>query len=492
MHPPSRVSREEIDQLGTPLAVRRARNFLLLKEWHLGCLLFLICLVPLLFAGMILFASVVKHNGNAITIAGGFLILGAFAFLSFFGVKIMLRAWRGLGIRLLVSREGIIYTRWWRNIAYRWENIRAFSYWTRDQVRRDKQNPDIVSYENSLYYYRFYYDGGHHFIFSEQLDRYEEKPIAHFIEEGLLDYQLPLLREKLLQRSEEIHFGPFTVSLEGLNYNRTFLPWPEIDFIWLEDCKVQVRKKGKVLNWCSVEMDKVPNCCLFLALAKEQVKARDVSRMKVSAVSSFDAGEEEIASEFAAKLLGFKLFGFRWRFIISFLIIYMFACFSFLATLKGSVEPNESIWLVPIVPLIVLARVFVAIIRFRRGDKLILGRDYLLRARKTGEVLIQIPYQNIAWTEFVSEPGKEPYIGINLNDPDDPATLRVAGDSAKNEPTRNYLQPLYQLSLRLLRGESVKSNAGWHYRILDEWSMPLPQIHERLRKRLPPVTEAQE
>jgi hypothetical protein len=443
----------------------------------------LICLVPVLFAAVLLPASLLKAEAGAF--GGALLILGLFGTLIFLAGKMMFRAWRGLGVRLLVYSEGIVYTRWLRVITYRWEDILAFSYWTIDQVDRDKHYPSIVHYLNSIYYYRFRHSDGHRFIFSEKLDRHAEKPIAHFVEKGLLDAQLPLLRERLLQQSEEIPFGPFTVGLEGLAYKRTLLPWPEVDFIWSEDGKVQVRKKDKVLNWCSVKMDRVPNCCLFLALAKERACAREALRMKVLAAKCVDLVEEEIVGGFGAKFLGFKLFGFRWKFVLALLMIYLLGYFIVLAWWSGSMDFNEMVLYTLAVPFVVLVRVLVTLIWLWRGERLILGKDYLQRATKKGEVLAQIPYKNIARIEFVSEPGKETYIGIDLKDLNDPATFHAGVESAKSDPGWYYPQALHQFLLRFIGDESAKNNSGWHYRIANEWSMPLQQMHERLQKRLP-------
>lgn len=201
---------------------------------------------------------------------GGLLILAFFGPLAFVGGKIMLRAWRGLGVRLLVFPDGIVFTRGRRVVIYRWADILAFSYGAIDHV-------NFGTYLDSLYSYRFQHQEGHRFLFAESLNRNVDKPIVQFVEEGLVDGQLPLLRENFLQRREEIRFGPFTLGLEGLGYKRSLLPWPEVDFIWAEEGRVRVRKKDKILNWCSIKMDKVPNLCLFLALAKERL-AQEASR----------------------------------------------------------------------------------------------------------------------------------------------------------------------------------------------------------------------
>lgn len=95
------------------------------------------------------------------------------------------------------------------------------------------------------------------------------------------------------------------------------------------------------------------------------------------------------------------------------------------------------------------------------GERLVLGKVCFQRARKNGRVITQIPYPNIAQMEFVSEPGKEKYIGIDLKDLNDADTFN-AGDAAS------------------------KNWSGWHYRIsAGSWLMPLQQVYEHLRQRIP-------
>lgn len=266
-----RSLQETNNQLGTPIAVRRAPTFLLLIDLFLCGLWFSICLAAILFILLIFLADLFNGKLRAADFGMLLLILGFFGALTFLAGKQIIRAWRGLSVCVHVFPEGIIYTRWRRVVAYRWEDIFAFSYRAIDHMHLG------ITYLYSTYYYRFRHHDGHHFLFVEKLNRNVEKPIAQFVEEGLLDRELLLLRESFLQHHEEIDFGPFTLGLEGLGYKRALLPWPEVDFIWAEDGRVRVRKKGKTLNWCSARMDNVPNMCLFLALVKERL-AQEESR----------------------------------------------------------------------------------------------------------------------------------------------------------------------------------------------------------------------
>jgi hypothetical protein len=74
----------------------------------------------------------------------------------------------------------------------------------------------------------------------------------------------------LLKSHETLHFGPLRLEPEGIGYGRSLLPWEQVDFAGIDDGKILVRKKDKTFSWCSVGAGKVPNLCLFLALAKEK------------------------------------------------------------------------------------------------------------------------------------------------------------------------------------------------------------------------------
>jgi hypothetical protein len=102
---------------------------------------------------------------------------------------------------------------------------------------------------------------------------------------------------------------------------------------------------------------------------------------------------------------------------------------------------------------------------FRRS-RLILGEDCFQYVVGNRKVTAQIPYKNIARMELIQNQGGDSlvtdFIGIDLHDVNDPKTFC---------PT----------------SETAKGSWGWHYRLTDApWVMPLAQIHDRLRKRLPP------
>jgi hypothetical protein len=101
---------------------------------------------------------------------------------------------------------------------------------------------------------------------------------------------------------------------------------------------------------------------------------------------------------------------------------------------------------------------------FRRG-RLILGADRLQYVVGRRQVVVQIPFHNIAKVELVQGARKEKYIGIDLADLEDPDTWC---------PNAEFFKKWKVLS--------------WHYQIsASSFAMPLDQIFERLRKSAPAV-----
>jgi hypothetical protein len=72
-------------------------------------------------------------------------------------------------------------------------------------------------------------------------------PIESLVADGLLNRQLPILRERLLKGYETIDFGPLRLEPEGVGKGSSLLRWEDVDFVGMEDGAVFVRKKDKML-----------------------------------------------------------------------------------------------------------------------------------------------------------------------------------------------------------------------------------------------------
>jgi hypothetical protein len=93
------------------------------------------------------------------------------------------------------------------------------------------------------------------------------------------------------------------------------------------------------------------------------------------------------------------------------------------------------------------------------NTRFVIGADRLQQVSAKGLVTLQIPYRNIAQIELVSEPDKKPFIGIDLEDVEDPETR-----------CRDYA--------------STKKSAGWHYKIVGvAWKLPIEEVYEHILAR---------
>lgn len=225
-------------------------------------------ILSLILAGPALLAvELIFHTNFSLLMVLSTLVLLVIALLgiaAFFYRKL----WRQIGTSVSIFADRLVYQRKGAKVDYRWEDIREFYCHSVDEYR------SVVgldqTYSESRDRYRFTHANDHQFEFAERFSRNQLVPVADYVEQGLLETQLPGMRARLQQGNEPICFGPLTLEAQGIQYGRSLLPWEQVDFVGAEGGKLLVRKKDKTFSWCSVRADKVPNCCLFLALAKEK------------------------------------------------------------------------------------------------------------------------------------------------------------------------------------------------------------------------------
>jgi hypothetical protein len=256
-----------------PLAERRARNGALLARFigRSAVMAFVLALVSLPPA-MCLLGVVEVRLTDLVLVVTSLCLLAVMAVPAVWWSR---HLWRQLGVRVLVFADRIVYVRREQSVSYTWHELERYYCWG---VNRYSSVLGLdTRYMESQYHYRFCHRDGHRFEFSETFDREDKEPIAAYVEAGLLECQLPQLRKRFVDDQEAIAFGPFVLEPEGLRWRRRLLPWNEVDYCGAEEGKIRVRKRGKVFNWCSVEMEKVPNGCLLLALAKERVEQEEAN-----------------------------------------------------------------------------------------------------------------------------------------------------------------------------------------------------------------------
>jgi hypothetical protein len=251
---------EEVHQLGEPAEVHYARRVDLLIEFAMALVWFLLALVPTLAGVSFFIIWQVSNNSPA---PGWYVLLASTAgVLMYLGGRRIVRAWRQWGLVLVVAPQGLACTRSHWVVVYRWEDVAQFFY-------RIVDHSVHGVYTHTTVAYRFRHANGHQFCFREYLDRPDRQPLADVVNAGMLRVQLPLLRGHL-EAHQAVGFGPLTMEPEGLRLGQSWLPYKELGRIWLAEGKLRIRKLGKLLNWCSLRIDRVPNWYLLLALVGER------------------------------------------------------------------------------------------------------------------------------------------------------------------------------------------------------------------------------
>lgn len=250
----------------TPVAERQSRNLVLFLDACIRPAVIALILWLILAGPVLLVVEVIFHTNFALlTVLPTVIIL--FVAILCLTAEYYRNLWRQVGVSVRIYSDRLVYMRKGEVVDYRWDDIRKF-YCQRVDKYLSHFGLDR-HYTESQNRYRFIHENGHQFEFAEQFSRNKLVLIADYVEKGLLERQFPRSRSRL-QEGETLQFGPLGLEAQGIQYGRSLLPWDQVDFVGAEDGKVFVRKKDKTFNWCSVKVEKVPSCCLFLALAKER------------------------------------------------------------------------------------------------------------------------------------------------------------------------------------------------------------------------------
>jgi hypothetical protein len=251
----------------TPIVERRARNAALFFDAFFRSALFAVIFSLFLSPVVLIPVELILQAGfSAPMILSTLFCL----FLAVFALTSLAyrRRWRQIGSGVQIFPDRLVFVRKGKSIDFRWNDIREFYCRAVDEY-----NSAAVldqTYLTSRNYYRFVHRDGYQFDFGEKFRRDELVPIADYVTDGLLQNQLPDLHRRYFEKQETLTFGPLRLEPEGIGSGGSILPWEDVDFVGAEKGKIFVRKKDKTLRWCAVKAEKVPNSCLFLALAKER------------------------------------------------------------------------------------------------------------------------------------------------------------------------------------------------------------------------------
>jgi hypothetical protein len=164
---------------------------------------------------------------------------------------VIYRSWR-----VYVCTEGFVFTRGGKVEAFRWDQIESML----QAVTRRYTNG---VYTGTTHKYTVRRRDGGQVVLNDRLADVEE--LGNTISDKVTNYQLPQVISAY-NAGQTITFGPLSISMQGVSNGKELLPWNQIKEMGVKQGVVSVRKEGKWLNWSTVEVAKIPNIFVFMAL----------------------------------------------------------------------------------------------------------------------------------------------------------------------------------------------------------------------------------
>jgi hypothetical protein len=161
-----------------------------------------------------------------------------------------------------VYSEGFAFARGAKVDAFRWDNVQDI----RQSITR--------RYVNGIYtgtYYRYTIRG----IDSRQVALNNRitniAKLGSIISDMITRVKLPEM-VAAFRAGSTLNFGTLSVNTQGVSNGKELVSWDQIKKIEVNNGIVTVKKEGKWLSWSSVQVAKIPNFFIFMALVDAIMK----------------------------------------------------------------------------------------------------------------------------------------------------------------------------------------------------------------------------
>jgi hypothetical protein len=164
---------------------------------------------------------------------------------------IIYRAWH-----VYVYNYGLISTRGNNVQTFRWDHIQAVWQEVVNYYRYGRKT-------RTTHKYTVQRKDGFRIEFKDQYTNVERLGNTILAETSRI--MLPAVIQAY-NSGQAVVFGPWTVSMHGLQKGSNLLPWHEVKNVELKQGVVAISKQGKLLNWGSMSVKDLPNPLVFLGL----------------------------------------------------------------------------------------------------------------------------------------------------------------------------------------------------------------------------------
>ena len=241
----------EVNDLGEPLAEFTTGGLLLGVYVVGGIVCVLLGLAALGFGIAVLFHP--PKRG----MAGVFKLMAFGLFLVASGAGMLARSRGFRGLRVFACRAGLARVHGTTAELLRWDEVNS--------VRRDLSQKEGVTVR-SPYRVILVRRDGKAFEFSEALSGV--KRLRELAEENTLPFMLPAAVEAY-RAGETVGFGEVSVSPEGVHSGRYTLPWEDFAEAEAKQGQLLVRAAGRGRPFFKIDIAKVSNPHVFLALVEQ-------------------------------------------------------------------------------------------------------------------------------------------------------------------------------------------------------------------------------
>ncbi len=239
---------DRVAQLGEPTAQFAVGKRRLVRHLVLGVVLILVG------AGIIAFSLFV---GLAHIHSWHIVLLGPLAFVA--GVRMIVRAYRNLGLRVVVFPEGVV--------RVRGDDVQAF-FW--EDIARVWQKKNSMTWAYALHgalVFQVQRTDGTEIVFDDSL------PGLNQLGGILLRETLPHLLPRALEAYDEGHaldFGKLRVSARGWGQSADSVSWQNVKSITLTETEITIVKKNKWGAWLHATVSDFPNFHVFRAVVQQR------------------------------------------------------------------------------------------------------------------------------------------------------------------------------------------------------------------------------
>lgn len=179
-----------------------------------------------------------------------------------YGGRLLYRSLRGLGRRVYVCEHGLYDVGLAVRRAVLWEEISDVHQMSEQTLNRKARRVEVLTHSGACLVYTDAIEG--------------VVALSNLIQDGVVRDRLPPALGTL-RAGRPVHFGPLSVTREGIECDRHFLRWDDVDSVDVTRDLVLIRKRHGRGAWAEVALAEVPNVRVFEKLVAAQREARGLS-----------------------------------------------------------------------------------------------------------------------------------------------------------------------------------------------------------------------